>query len=73
MLFASASGLDPHISPDAAFLQVERIAQARNYSSEQKKILKQLIKNQTETPQYLCLGDKRVNVLLLNLGVDKIK
>lgn len=73
MLFASASGLDPHISPYAAFLQVERIAKARNFSSDQKRNLKQLIKNQTETPQILCLGEARVNVLLLNLEVDKIK
>jgi K+-transporting ATPase ATPase C chain len=73
MLFASASGLDPHISPDAAILQVERIAKARNYSSDQKQNLKQLIKNQTETPQLLCLGEARVNVLLLNLEVDEIK
>lgn len=73
MLFASASGLDPHISPEAAFLQVERISHARNFSSDQTQYLKQLIKNQTEAPQLLCLGKKRVNVLLLNLEVDKIK
>lgn len=73
MLFASASGLDPHISPEAANLQVERIAKARHFNSEQKLNLKQLIKDQTETPQLLCLGEERVNVLLLNLKVDKIK
>jgi K+-transporting ATPase ATPase C chain len=73
MLFASASGLDPHISPDAALLQVDRIAKARNFSFDQKQNLKQLIKNQTETPQLLFLGEARVNVLLLNLEIDKIK
>ena len=73
MLFASASGLDPHISPEAALLQVERIAQARNYNASQKQELEQLIKNQTEAPQFLFLGKRRVNVLVLNLKIDKIK
>jgi K+-transporting ATPase ATPase C chain len=73
MLFASASGLDPHISPEAAFLQVERIVHARNFNSALEQNLKQLIKNQTEAPQLLFLGKERVNVLLLNLEVDKIK
>jgi len=73
MLFASASGLDPHISPKAAYLQVERIVQARNFNDGQKLKLEQLIKNQTEAPQFLCLGEERVNVLLLNLETDKIK
>ena len=73
MLFASASGLDPHISPKAAYLQVERIVQSRNFNNEQKQKLEQLIKNQTEAPQFFCLGEERVNVLLLNLETDKIK
>lgn len=73
MLFASASGIDPHISPKAAYLQVERIALYRNFDNNQKQILKKLIKNYTEPPQLLCFGEEKVNVLLLNLEVDKIK
>ncbi len=73
MLFASGSGLDPHITPEAALLQVERISKARNFNSEQKHELEQLIHNQTEGRQLFCLGEKRVNVLLLNLNADKIK
>lgn len=73
MLFASASGLDPHISPQAAILQVARVAQARRFTDTQKQQLKMLIGKQTEKPQFLCLGEERINVLLLNLEVDKIK
>jgi len=73
MLFASASGLDPHISQKAALLQVNRIAKARKYTAVQKEKLKQCIMNQTEAPQLLCLGEERVNVLLLNIEVDRIK
>jgi len=73
MLFASASGLDAHISPEAAYLQVDRIANARNLNSDQRQNLEQIIINQTERPQLLCLGKDRVNVLLLNLKLDKIK
>jgi potassium-transporting ATPase KdpC subunit len=73
MLFASASGLDPHISPQAALLQVERIAKVRNFDSKQKEELLQCIKNQTEAPQYTYLGEERINVLLLNINLDKIK
>jgi K+-transporting ATPase ATPase C chain len=73
MLFASASGLDPHISAKAAYLQVGRIAKSRNFNNDQKLKLEQLIKNQTEAPQFLCLGEERVNVLLLNLETDKIR
>ncbi len=70
MLFASASGLDPHISPKAAFLQVNRIARARHLNSTEKQKLLQLIAQHTEKPQFYCLGEKRVNVLLLNLSMD---
>lgn len=73
MLFASASGLDPHISSRAAILQVDRIAKARNFNDLQKEKLLQCVKAHTEAPQYLCLGEERVNVLLLNLDIDKIK
>jgi potassium-transporting ATPase KdpC subunit len=73
MLFASASGLDPHISPKAALLQVNRIAKARNFSGIQKQKLIQCVNDLTEPPQFLCLGEERVNVFLLNLEIDNIK
>lgn len=73
MLFASASGLDPHTSPEAALLQVDRITRARNFDDKQRQRLLQLITNHTETPQFLCLGEKRINILVLNLELDHIK
>ena len=72
MLFASASGLDPHISLEAAMLQVNRIAEARHLNTAQKQQLVQLIEKQTEKPQFFCLGESRVNVLLLNLNLDEV-
>jgi len=73
MLCASASGLDPHISPRAALLQVERIAQARKYSADQKEKLIAMIGNLVEKPQYALFGEERINVLLLNIELEKIK
>lgn len=73
MLFASASGLDPHISKQAALLQTNRIARARNFSEAQKQELARCVENLTEAPQYFVFGKERVNVLLLNIEVDKIK
>lgn len=73
MLFASASGLDPHISPEAALLQVNRIAKTRNLSSIEKKKLMQLVQEKTEDPQLEILGESRVNVLELNLALDQMK
>ena len=70
MIFASASGLDPHISPEAAFLQAERISKARNYDTMQTHILVQSIIDHIEKPQFLVLGEERVNVLILNLALD---
>jgi potassium-transporting ATPase KdpC subunit len=71
MQFASASGLDPHISPEAALLQVNRIADARHLNKTQKQKLFQLIEQHTEKPQFNCLGQNRLNVLLLNLSLDE--
>ena len=73
MVFSSGSGLDPHISAQAALMQVTRITKARNFNSNQKQQLLQCIQQHTETPQLFVLGKDRVNVLLLNLDVDKIK
>jgi len=73
MLFASASGLDPQISPEAAKMQINRISVARGFSEEQKKQLSGLVDKLTETPQYGIFGCARVNVLRLNLELGKMK
>jgi K+-transporting ATPase ATPase C chain len=72
MIFASGSGLDPHISPEAALIQLDRIAKARHFNDSQKETLRKKINELTEMPQYLFLGEKRINVLNLNLELDKI-
>jgi len=73
MLFASGSGLDPHISPEAAMLQVDRVCRARHFSISQEARLKNILAGLTDPPQFLCLGQRRINVLLLNLETDKLK
>ena len=71
MLFASGSGLDPHISPQAAEAQVSAVAAARHLSSDQAAQLLTLVKSHEEGPQLGFLGEPRVNVLELNLALDK--
>jgi potassium-transporting ATPase KdpC subunit len=72
MLFASGSGLDPHISPESALMQVDRIVKARHLDNTEKEKLIVKIKNLTEAPQFLLLGEERINVLNLNIELDKI-
>lgn len=72
MLMASASGLDPHISPKAAMLQVGRIAKARQFNEQQRQQLEKIIADQTEAPQFSFLGETRINVLKLNLALDRL-
>ncbi|HLP16142.1 MAG TPA: potassium-transporting ATPase subunit KdpC [Bacteroidota bacterium] len=73
MISASASGLDPHISPDAALLQVDRVAKARGFDSLQRRSLELLVRSHIEPPQFGFLGQARVNVLQLNLAIDMEK
>lgn len=63
LVTTSASGLDPHISPDAAFAQIPRIATARKLDPA---VLRQLVAGKTEQPILGFLGEPRINVLELN-------
>ncbi|TAL68864.1 MAG: potassium-transporting ATPase subunit KdpC [Bacteroidetes bacterium] len=73
LLFASASGVDPDISPEAAYFQIDRIAKARKMNMQQKKELYRLLSEYTRRPQYELFGMPRVNVFLLNLVINNIK
>jgi len=68
LVTASASGLDPHLSPDSTKAQAARVAKARSVSEDQ---IAQLIAEFTEPPSLGLLGEPRVNVLKLNLALDQ--
>jgi K+-transporting ATPase ATPase C chain len=66
---ASASGLDPHISPAAAHAQVARVAKSRMMPVE---AVSRLVAQNTDAPSLGFLGDPRVNVLQLNMALDRL-
>lgn len=70
MITTSGSGIDPHISPDAAKVQIARVAKARGLTAVQ---IQTLIHANTQGPVFGVLGQSRVNVLQLNLALDAIK
>jgi potassium-transporting ATPase KdpC subunit len=70
LVTTSGSGLDPHISPEAARLQIQRVADARKMSIQQ---ISAMVDQVTELPQFGFLGEPRVNVMRLNQALDEVR
>lgn len=72
LILSSGSGLDPHISPQAALFQLPRVMHARNVEDSEKVKIEALIKKLSEEADLGLFGRKRINVLMLNIELDKV-
>jgi K+-transporting ATPase ATPase C chain len=70
MITSSGSGLDPHVSPQGTYFQVPRIAKIRHIEED---ALRNLISANIEKPLFGLFGTERVNILKLNIALDKLK
>jgi potassium-transporting ATPase KdpC subunit len=70
LVTASGSGLDPDITPAAALYQVTRVARARNLDPQK---VKERVLAHVKGPQWAIFGESRVNVLMLNLSMDRAR
>jgi potassium-transporting ATPase KdpC subunit len=69
LILASGSGLDPHISPQAAAIQAQRVARERGIAESE---VRRIIARHIEGPQFGCLGEDKINVLSLNMALDEL-
>lgn len=73
LVYASGSGLDPHIKTGTAFFQFSRVAEARKMNEEEKQNLRKLILKYSHSHYFRFLGPSNVNVLELNIALDELK
>ena len=72
LLFASGSGLDPHLTPAAVHFQLDRVIKARGWDEKRKEEILKIINHLTESRRLGFLGEPHVNVLKLNLSLDEL-
>ncbi len=72
LLTTSASGVDPHVTPESARFQLERVARARGFDAGQVDSLKKLLERMTDRRTLGFIGEERINVLELNLNLDQL-
>lgn len=72
LLFASASGVDPHISPEAVYSQIERVCKYRNFNENQKKKLYNAVQSSIESNDLIIGGQSKINVFRLNIKLMEI-